>query len=532
MKWGLRLHYKYRGEIMIFATFLRKAASGLLSLGLACLLAVPVRAETWIRAESDNFSIYSTAPEKTTREYIKKLEVFRNLTNLLLGSSDSGPKVRFEVYLMQNSDDLQRVRPSFSKRVAGVYFNCGEGSSAYGAVSNDGDSVAEEDEGLIVLFHEYSHYIMFQHAKSYYPAWYVEGFADYLATAYPANGKITLGEPSKMRGSTLSADRWIGFDKVLKPSFGFAGDKSNEAWEVESFYAQSWLLAHYMLSDPKRARDLNTYFAEVGKGADPVASFEAATGLKVNQLESTLQRYRQQLSFLTVPVPSYPDSRIKVTKLNAATSSYLLDRSLLTTCMQPDQGRVVLSRLEKAKGGFVDDIDYQFALTRAHLLYGNAQDAEAIVGPVVLNHPESFEANYLMGRVYQKMAQTANEQERNDLIEASQGFFIAAYENNRLSAPNLYYLARSYENRPDFPDANVLNAATGAHVLAPAVKEYAIFAAQVNLAKGNRSEAITLLTPFVGNPHDRKSAERFQKAIDAIKDGKSAKDVMQALKED
>lgn len=507
----------------------RVLAWGLLVLGISTLVAMPAQAETWIKAESENFTVYSSAPEKTTRGYVKKLEVFRNLTNLLLGSGDTGPKVRFEIYLLKNRDDIQVVRPDFSNKVAGVYFNCGEGTSAYGTAPGDGASEGNVDESLVILFHEYSHYIMFQHARSFYPAWYIEGFAEYMSTADPTKGKITVGEPSIIRGWTLAEDRWIGFDKILNPSFGFAGDKSNRDWDVERFYAQSWLLTHYMLSDPKRARDLNTYFAGVGNGADPIASFEESTGIKVNQLSSILKRYRASMSYLSIPIPDYPENKIQVTKLNPSTSAYLLDRSLLTTCMRPEQGKAVLARLEKLKGDFASDITYQSALARAHLLFGKAEDAEAIIGPIVQKNPEDFEANYLMGRVYYQMGQAASGQDRTDYTDASRSFFMNAYQINKLNAPNLYFFSQSYESQPDYPNTNALNAANGAHVLAPSVREYAVYAAYVNLAKDKRPEAIALLTPFVSNPHDRESALRFQKAIDAIKEGKSAQEVMSTL---
>jgi hypothetical protein len=496
-----------------------------------CLSAIAmptVAADKWLKAESDNFVIYSNASEKTTRAYVKDLEVFRRLTSLLLGSPDTASRVKFDIVLLDNPDQMLQVRPTFSKHVAGVYFSCGEGLSAYSALQN-GEMLGDQDPSLVTLFHEYSHYIMFQHAKSYYPAWYVEGFADFLATAYPDKGKITVGEPSTMRTWTLAEDRWISFEKILKPTFGFAGDRSNDEWEVSSFYAQSWLLTHYMLSDSTRAKSLNAYFADVGKGADPVASFETHTGIKVRDLAGILKRYRDKIFYLTVPVPEYADGNIRTTTLPPETDSYMLQRSLLTTCMPPEQGKAVLAQLAAKKPQLSGNIDYRLALVRAHLLYGKVADAEAEIGPLVDAHPENAEVNYLMGRTYYLMAQSAKGQDRNDLIDAARGFFLAAYDINKLNSPNLYYLARSFENQPGFPDQNALNAAKGAHVLAPGVPDYAVFAAFASLSNGKRDDAVALLTPFVSNPHDRAQAERFQKTIDAIKAGRPTHEAMRHL---
>jgi hypothetical protein len=494
------------------------------------LSAPNTRATEWIRAESDHFTLYSTLGERDTRAYAHKLEEFRTLSNMLLGDNGAGPQVRFVIYLIKQ-DDMVKVRPSFSNHVGGVYFNCGEGTSAYAGESlTNIDAFDGEDDSLITLFHEYSHYVMFQHARTYYPQWYVEGFAEFMSTADPGKGSISLGEAAKMRTYTLAQDRWIDFTKVLDPDFGFAGDKHNDDWEIASFYAQSWLLTHYMLSDTSRAQAMNAYFERLAKGEAPIAAWEAATGIPVRTLGDKLRRYSDHMYYLKVPVPDYPDSAITVTPVVAGQQSYLFDRSLLTTCPAPDQGKAILARLEALQPTAGKTLDFQLTLARAHLLYGKTSDAEAIVSGLIEGHGDSFEANYLMGRIYMKEAQAAaNAKDRNNLTDAARGYFISAYKINKLDAPNLYYLATSFSDQPGFPEQNTLNAANGAHALAPGVTEYAAFDAFANLTNEKRDEAARLLQPMASNPHDHVHAERARKAIEAIKAGKSVHEVMAML---
>lgn len=500
------------------------AASSLLALSAAS-----AQATAWIRADSDHFTLYSTLNERATRSYVHKLEEFRTLSNLLLGAADGSPQARFVIYLI-NQDDMIKVRPSFSNHVGGVYFNCGEGTLAYAGESHANIDVFEgEDDSLITLFHEYSHYVMFQHARTYYPQWYVEGFAEYMSTADAGKGTISLGESSKMRTYTLAADRWIGFDKVLDPDFGFTGDKHNNAWEIESFYAQSWLLTHYMLSDTNRAQDLNGYFARLAKGEPPIAAWEAATGIPVKNLAGILQKYMDHMYFLKVPVADYADSAIAIAPVTPALQAFLFDRSLLATCPDTDQGQAILARLNSQKATTGADLDFNLTLARANLLYGKVQDAEAIMTSLIDAHGDSFEANYLMGRVYLKESQAAGGKDRNDLMDAARGFLISAYKINKLDAPNLYYLATSFGDKPGFPEQNALNAANGAHILAPGVVQYAAFAAFANLMNGKRDETATLLQPMASDPHDHEHAQRARKAIDAIKAGKPAHEVLAIL---
>ncbi len=507
-----------------------RLAAALTAASVLAIGAASARATDWIRADSDHFTLYSTLGEHDTRAYAHKLEEFRALSNMLLGDSSAGPQVRFVIYLIKQ-DDMVKVRPGFSNHVGGVYFNCGEGTSAYAGESNANiDAFEGEDDSLITLFHEYSHYVMFQHARTYYPQWYVEGFAEFMSTADPGKGTITLGEASKMRTYTLAQDRWIDFAKVLDPDFGFTGDKHNDQWEIASFYAQSWLLTHYMLSDTARAQALNAYFDRLAKGEAPIAAWETATGIPVKTLDEKLRRYMEHMYFLKVPVPDYPANAVTVSPVTADLQPYLLDRSLLTTCPERDQGQAILARLEAMQPTAGKNMDFQLTLARAHLLYGKTSDAEAIVSGLIDAHGDSFEANYLMGRVYTREARdAANPKDRNDLTDAARGFFISAYKINKLDAPNLYYLANSFSDKPGFPEQNTLNAANGAHALAPGVAEYAAFDAFANLTNGKRDEAAQLLQPMASNPHDHTNAERARKAIEAIKAGKSVHEIMAAL---
>ena len=494
---------------------------------LICLaLSANASAESWIRAESDHFLIYSSVSEAKTISYVKKLEAFRTLTNMLLGSGENASQAKFQIYLLSDPDQIRIVRPNFSRNVGGVYFNCAEGSSAYSTAPG---YLSDREQNLVILFHEYAHYVMFQHARSYYPSWFVEGFAEYLSTADPDKNQISVGESSVMRGHTLAQNRWIGFDKILNPKFKANGDKNEDAWEIESFYAQSWLLAHYMLSDTARSKALYAYFSALGDGADPIVSWETITGIKVSSLHRVLSDYRGAMYFLNVPVPDYAGSAIQITKLAEGTEQYILKGSLLTTCPDPALGKATLSSLAAQKSKLVGNRAYRLDLARAHLLYGDLSEAEADLKEMLASSPNDFQANYLLGRIRMAQAENNNGAAKSELTDQARAFFMTAYRANKLDAPNLYYLARSFNNKPNFPDTNVLNAADSAHRLAPAVMEYAIFDVFINLAQNRLEKAAAVLMPFGNDPHNQEQAMRVKKAIEAIKTGKNSDEVMKLL---
>jgi tetratricopeptide (TPR) repeat protein len=497
-------------------------------IGLSTCLAASTSAsaESWIRAESDHFVIYSNVSEAKTTTYVKKLEAFRTLTNMLLDSVGTAAEAKFQIYLLGDADQMQVVRPNFSKYVGGVYFHCGEGSVAYSLAPV---SAGDPENNLVTLFHEYAHHVMFQHARSYYPAWFVEGFAEYLSTADARNNRITVGESSP-RIYTLRKERWIGFDKVLNPQSRMnGGDKDANDWDVESFYAQSWLLAHYMLSDPARSKALHAYFSALGDGADPIVSWETITGIKIDTLHRVLNRYRENMYYVNVPVPDYAGSAIRIARLDEGTDRYILKGSLLMTCPSADLGKATLDSLVEQKPKLAGNRDYRLALARAQVLYGDLAEAEADLQQLLAADPNDFQTNYLLGRIRMAQAEKKEGTAKSDLTDQARAFFMTAFRANRLDAPNLYYLARSFGNKPNFPDTNALNAADGAHRLAPSVMEYAVFDAFANLYNKKPEKAAAVLTPLGSNPHNQDQAMRARKAIEAIKAGKAADEVMKLL---
>jgi hypothetical protein len=495
-------------------------------LGLSACLGVSAHAaETWVRAESEHFVITSSTTEDKTVSYVQKLEAFRSLTNLLLGGAGGAAEAKFQIYLLDDPDQMKVVRPNFADNVGGVYFHCSEGSIAYAKAPG----YSQQEQNLTTLFHEYAHHVTFQHARTYYPAWFIEGFAEYLSTAYPARGSISVGETSAMRNYTLGTENWMGFDKILDPKFRIDGDKDADPRTMWRFYAQSWLLAHYMLSDPARTKALYVYFTAVGGGADPIASWESATGIKIDTLQRVLQRYRENMMFMNVPLAEYPASSIRVTRLPKGAEQYVLKASLLTTCPSWEYGKTLLAGIAAQKTALAGDPQYRLELAKAQLLFGDLGEAETALTDIHAARPGDFDVNYLMGRVRFAQSERAEGAAKSDRMDEARAFFIAAYRANKLDAANLYYLARSFSNKPNFPDTNVLNAADSAHYLAPAVWDYAFFDFMVNLRSNRRDKAAAVLAPMGNDPHNPAQAARVQKALEAIKAGKETSEVLKLL---
>ena len=511
-----------------------KAVSRMLAIALAGVvgLCANVRANDWNRVETDHFIITSDVPASTAESYAQKIEAFRYVALMLLGADASGVRAqsKFEIYLLHNQEQMLKVRPDMPKWVGGIYYRCDEGSIAYATMqynwATDGT-----DLNLTTLLHEYSHHLMFQAKPAYYPTWYVEGFAEYMSTAYVTDGRVSLGSRQPGRIQTLSEDRWISFETVLSAAALIKGDKAHDSEVIDSFYAQSWLLAHYMLNDSERTKKFNAYFARVGAGEDPVAAFEPATGIPVKQLERVLKQYQRAMPVVIVHSKDIPQVTAKAQALPGSMQDWLLNASLLKTCMDKPQGQAVLAQLRTLAGATTEvSTELRLARDRAEILFGDASVASDDLGAHAAGDENSFDAHYLMGRALLSRSETMKGNARSDMVAQAKDQFIKAYRLRKTDAANLYFL--SFTLPGGATNVNVMNAARGAHALAPGIGSYAIHEALLDIDANQRDLAIQALTPLASDADHREFAAHMQAAIDAIRTGKSRAEVQRLMNED
>lgn len=281
----------------------------------ALIAATPIaHGAEWKRLDSPHFTLTTNIGTAPATRYLEQLEAFCWLALQVLGADGKGARAqaRFEIALMQGQAALKAVYPNLPDHAVGAYTYCAEGTLAVGSYEGRRRG---QDFNQIVLQHDYAHHLMFQYATGGYPAWFVEGFAEYMATASAQEGQVSLGGMYHARSDTLLSGAWLPYEDVL--GWHLRPNPANDV-EVQFFYAQSWLLAHYMLSDGTRARALADYHARVAAGEDPVAAFEPATGIPVAELRKLLHAYSFGVPRFAVPADDLPRVRIEVTPLGAA----------------------------------------------------------------------------------------------------------------------------------------------------------------------------------------------------------------------
>ena len=496
----------------------------------AALCGQAAHAADWLRAQSEHFTITTDSSERRAAEYLQELEALHHVVLLIMGvePAKTQAKPRFELYLLRDPRDLAKVRPHFANGIGGVHMLCSEGSVAYVGLPSWGLGHAE-DPGLQILFHEYAHHVMFQYATAFYPAWYVEGFAEFFGKSQISGDKVVLGDTARGNALWLRSRPWIDFQRVLKPPFKATGDKDADRSDFEAFYNQSWLLVHYMLSDSARTKLFNDYFARLGEGEDPIAAFEPATGIPVAKLAGALRRHLDNLPVVAVSSGRSDKGAVRVEALPAEVDGYLLDASVLRTCAPKAQGQAILQRLkaQEAKGNA--PVELKLARARAEFLFGEPKAALAALQELAAAHETSFDAQHLLGRALAESADELEGEARTAARAQARAQLFKAYRLQKNDAPNLYQMARVMA--VDGVNANVLNAAQGARALAPGVGTFATFEALVDLDAGERTRALRALAPLASNPHDPAYAARMRAAMQAIRAGLSRNEVQRAMSE-
>ncbi|MFT3997877.1 MAG: hypothetical protein QM667_10760 [Asticcacaulis sp.] len=507
--------------------------SAALALSAQFLSAQAAQADTWFKAESAHFNVYSNVDARSTEAYVRNLERYRYVIGAMYrkAGEDEPPMPKLNLYFVGQKSLFKQVWPKVDEDVAGFVRICRAGTAAYSFYDNDALQDKRRvqsqtaNDSQTVLFHEYAHHFMFEHSQRTFPRWFVEGFAEFYGTTRINDNQALIGMAWGARVQRLNGGGLIDWQALLKETI--PPDMQQE------FYAQSWLLTHWIMSDPARARAFSTFLKARNDRVEGVKAFEDAFGVPVKTLDRTLQDYLNNLRATVYTIKDMPDPEISVTALPKSADKLLLWDSAATSCVSSDYEPVLLERIRTESAKYPGDAYAQGVLARAEIELGAEDKAVDYYTARVRDYPTEAEGYFRLGQAWYLMTQNDKllpGETRDTQVKKARAMLNKAYQLDPLNALNLYYFSRTGASGPDYPDDSTLNAAYEAHLLAPAVKDYAINAAVMLLIKGRRDEAKQVLSPIANNPHGGTQAERIRKVIEAIDEGKPAKEVLTQLK--
>lgn len=293
-----------------FPTALAGVVAGLAALGLLTLAAAPASASSWLRVDTEHFSLVTDLGESEARRLGLDLERMRGalaetMPELDLASSRplaiyvfASPR-SFAPYQLRDADGRPLdLRGYFVRHLESDFLVAG---------------LDRNHDPREILYHEYFHALADQNFADL-PLWLAEGLAELYSTFEVEDDRATLGLVVPAHLARLRDTPFLGLDELLATGSGAGVYHGGGA--QGSFYARSWALAHYLLVDDTERRQRAGRLVEMlRQGRDPAAAVEASLGRSLGRLEAELRGYvrRPRLSLLTYELESRPDEDAPVT---------------------------------------------------------------------------------------------------------------------------------------------------------------------------------------------------------------------------
>ncbi len=484
----------------------------LLLIAATCLFAQSAQAQTWLRAESPNFIVFSEGGERDLREYVTKLERFDQILRFRFNVPMNRPTLRrLPIYLVDDQAGLRMVWTDMPDRVAGFYTPTEEDVFAV-AIRGDGDEF---------MLHEYAHHFFFQHLNAPYPAWLTEGLAEYVMTANVRDDSFAIGRFNTLRFDALNSGGWIPIETLL----------TKRPQEVEglqardTYYPVAWLLTHWFFSTPERSAQLDAYVRQVAQGVDPVRAFTQATGLAPAQMTSVLRTYLSgNLKELIFDI-EYQPFEVSITRLGGSARDLLLMGQRIKRPVAAEDRAGLTAEIRRRAARHPDDPFALLVLGHAEMHMGDPAAGEAALSRALELDPNNDEAlQYLAtGRIRQAEDAEDADQKRT-LMAQARGYLARAYRIDPDDYFTLLLITRTREGQPGYPNDNDMLTWEAAFDGAPQLAAVRLGYARALIAAGRRAEAIVVLMPLANSPHGGPAAEQARALLNEARGEEPAAD--------
>lgn len=492
-----------------------KAGLGLAA-GIAMMAAAsPVEAK-WLRADTNNFIIYSEGSEKDLRDFAEKLERFDATLRYrfkIEGGKDPNP---LTIYLVDRATDAGRLASGKGgSSIAGFYSPDPEGSFA---VSNREDYVIKgTPQSQQTLFHEYGHHFMKRFLPGAFPAWFIEGFAEYYSTAdFTKDGKAQIGKPVYSRAYGLLTMPKIPADKLL---FQRPLEMRNSG-QMDVYYGRSWLLTHMLFNDKARIGQLGTYIEAINKGGDPKKAATDSFG-DLAALDQDLNRYMNKpMSYRTTADAIAIAGPITIAALTPAQDAALPLRLQRLSAGGDERMLKARDGLRKLAAQYPGDAGVWFELAMAE--WGLSDDmrdtaaARAAVDKALAIDPKHVRANVLLGEMLTVEVEGKEDATPADWNAVRKPIILANRTNSDDPVPlSAYY--RTFVNQGMRPPPIAIEGLARAFHLGPENIQARMNYAFALANDGKFDTAIKLAKIVAFDPHDGGSGEELLNQLEKMR---------------
>jgi tetratricopeptide (TPR) repeat protein len=246
----------------------------------------------WTMVRTPSLTVIGDQSAKTLRDVAIQIEQFRAVVAGLITNADRPLSLPTIVFVFGQRKSMQPFVPLYNGKPieAGGYFQGGADANVM-LMSLEGF-----EESASIVYHEYTH-LLLRNAVQSVPTWLNEGLAEYYSGyTLDADGKGALiGRPLphhvlRLRESYMPLAELIAVDHS-SPLY-------NEGSKRSIFYAESWVLTHYAMTEmPNGRAAINRYTAASAEGQAPIEAFRDAFAATPAEFDKQLQRYVNRYAF-------------------------------------------------------------------------------------------------------------------------------------------------------------------------------------------------------------------------------------------
>ena len=241
----------------------------------------------WIEGKSAHFHYFSSSSKAELQAVARNLESLRHILAQTSPSvpiqANLGPRETY-VYLFSQESLFNDYR--YRKDIVGWF-----------RASYSGNFMAmltEQHGAQQIIYHEYMHQYLHERFPKI-PQWLDEGLAEFYSTISFQGDDVRLGGPAEGRLRFMMALKPIPTEQLLAQSEIMAGH--NPTLEAQQFYAQAWLMVHYLIAggSPERNRQFMTMLGLLAQGSSGVEAFRMAFPIDPKVLDDEIRLYLHQI---------------------------------------------------------------------------------------------------------------------------------------------------------------------------------------------------------------------------------------------
>jgi len=400
------------------------------------------KTQGWIEVKTAHFTLYSNAGSGRTRKIAVQLERFRQALGRITRGFDLNSDVPTLTFVFKNDPTYvpyKRNAEGETMNVSG-YFQPRPFRNYITLDSSAGS------QPLRVVYHEFFHSVM-NNTMGSLPPWLGEGMAEYFSTFKDRDGSATVevGHPIDRHLRHLDDYGLLDWDEFFETTR--SSPTYNEGTRQGSFYAQAWLLIHYLNSQDQYTKQLGKYLGLLRGGEDEDAAFREAFGKDKAALGAQVKRYSEKGSgYVWWDFgEEHREVATAVRELDAGEVYFRLGE-LLAQRGQPEAAGKHLSAA-RSEGWPVTPIDTAFGV--ASMYGGDPAVAETDLRRAVVSEDTSAEPYVLLGElVMQRFFDTPESERYNkdtpELVQEARGLFELGLVRQPGHFETLLALSRTY----------------------------------------------------------------------------------------